>query len=462
MPGDVLTSTSAAHEVGPVEREPQAEPAAHRVADVDRRGRRPRRSRRAVAANVPGVRHVERADVARLAHDLGRARPRARGLREAGNENDARSGHARILARAVGAPMSGRDATTSFAATLVDEWARAGRDRRGRRAGLAVGAARPRARPRRPPARARRARRALGRVPRARARPRERPAGRACCARRAPRPRTSIRRWSRRRTRACRCSCAPPTVRRSCATRARARRSTRRISTAARCAGSAIPGPPTDEPGAGATWRALASRAVAETLGPPAGPVHLNLPFREPLLPTGAPLVDAPGRAGGRPWTRLDARDARAARRPTSPRLADARARASARAAGRGVGRRRAARDRGPVRRRGRLAGARRPDLATARRDRSRSRPTRRCCARPASPTRTVPISSCASARRSRARSRPRGSTRRSGRCWSIRDGAWLDPHRAAERALRRRTPTPLLAAVADALGHRRRASARG
>jgi 2-succinyl-5-enolpyruvyl-6-hydroxy-3-cyclohexene-1-carboxylate synthase len=63
------------------------------------------------------------------------------------------------------------------------------------------------------------------------------------------------------------------------------------------------PGPPTDEPNAGVTWRALASRAVAESLGAPAGPVHLNLPFREPLLPTGADLVDAPGRADGRLWT---------------------------------------------------------------------------------------------------------------------------------------------------------------
>ena len=64
------------------------------------------------------------------------------------------------------------------------------------------------------------------------------------------------------------------------------------------------PGVPTDEPGAAATWRALACRAFAETLGPPAGPVHLNLPFREPLLPTGDPLVDAPGRVDGQPWTR--------------------------------------------------------------------------------------------------------------------------------------------------------------
>jgi 2-succinyl-5-enolpyruvyl-6-hydroxy-3-cyclohexene-1-carboxylate synthase len=60
---------------------------------------------------------------------------------------------------------------------------------------------------------------------------------------------------------------------------------------------------PGDRPGVGAAWRALGSRSVAAATGPPAGPAHLNLPFREPLVPTGEELVDAPGRPDDRPWT---------------------------------------------------------------------------------------------------------------------------------------------------------------
>src|SRR4051812_21060311 len=49
--------------------------------------------------------------------------------------------------------------------------------------------------------------------------------------------------------------------------------------------------------------RALACRAVWATLGDRPGPVHLNFPFREPLVPDG-PLGDdpQPGRADGAPW----------------------------------------------------------------------------------------------------------------------------------------------------------------
>ena len=62
-------------------------------------------------------------------------------------------------------------------------------------------------------------------------------------------------------------------------------------------------GPPADVDGAGAVWRSTAARTVAVAQGSPPGPVHWNLPFREPLVPTGAPLVDAPGRPDGGPWT---------------------------------------------------------------------------------------------------------------------------------------------------------------
>jgi 2-succinyl-5-enolpyruvyl-6-hydroxy-3-cyclohexene-1-carboxylate synthase len=62
------------------------------------------------------------------------------------------------------------------------------------------------------------------------------------------------------------------------------------------------PGPP--DLANSSSWRPLACRAVLESIGPPSGPVHLNLPFREPLVPTGEPLVEIPGRAHDEPWTR--------------------------------------------------------------------------------------------------------------------------------------------------------------
>jgi 2-succinyl-5-enolpyruvyl-6-hydroxy-3-cyclohexene-1-carboxylate synthase len=68
--------------------------------------------------------------------------------------------------------------------------------------------------------------------------------------------------------------------------------------------------------------------------------VHCNLAFREPLLPTGAPLVDAPGRADGEPWTRSTPASAR--RAPPTSRASRRGARLPARVAGRRVGRGRA------------------------------------------------------------------------------------------------------------------------
>ena len=55
-----------------------------------------------------------------------------------------------------------------------------------------------------------------------------------------------------------------------------------------------------DEAMAGA-WRAIGARAVATSMGDPPGPVHLNLPFRDPLI--GEPDELPPGRDGGEPWT---------------------------------------------------------------------------------------------------------------------------------------------------------------
>lgn len=66
-------------------------------------------------------------------------------------------------------------------------------------------------------------------------------------------------------------------------------------------------GTPVAEPGMVGYWRSLTARAVQAAVNQ-AGPVHLNLGFREPLVPDGDPDWTEPldGRAGGRPWTRVD------------------------------------------------------------------------------------------------------------------------------------------------------------
>jgi 2-succinyl-5-enolpyruvyl-6-hydroxy-3-cyclohexene-1-carboxylate synthase len=56
---------------------------------------------------------------------------------------------------------------------------------------------------------------------------------------------------------------------------------------------------------AASTWRSIAARAVAEATGPRPGPVHLNLAFREPLLGEPGPLAQP--RADGAAWHRLAA-----------------------------------------------------------------------------------------------------------------------------------------------------------
>lgn len=67
-------------------------------------------------------------------------------------------------------------------------------------------------------------------------------------------------------------------------------------------------GVPEERPGQVAYWRSLASRAWHRASGPAdPGPVHLNLPFREPLVPDGDTTwtESLEGEAGGGPWVRL-------------------------------------------------------------------------------------------------------------------------------------------------------------
>ena len=62
-------------------------------------------------------------------------------------------------------------------------------------------------------------------------------------------------------------------------------------------------GPPEEQHDATAYWRSMAARAVAAALGPPAGPVHLNVALREPLVPEGEGWpFNLSGRKHRRPW----------------------------------------------------------------------------------------------------------------------------------------------------------------
>ena len=74
-------------------------------------------------------------------------------------------------------------------------------------------------------------------------------------------------------------------------------------------------GTPEARPGMAAYWRSLACQAWARASGLAgglAGPVHLNLPLRDPLVPGGDADWPEPleGRPGGRPWTRFQDRPA--------------------------------------------------------------------------------------------------------------------------------------------------------
>ncbi len=74
-------------------------------------------------------------------------------------------------------------------------------------------------------------------------------------------------------------------------------------------------GTPEARPGMAAYWRSLACQAWARAAGLAGGlpgPVHLNLPLRDPLVPGGDADWPEPldGRPGGQPWTRFGDRPA--------------------------------------------------------------------------------------------------------------------------------------------------------
>ena len=101
--------------------------------------------------------------------------------------------------------------------------------------------------------------------------------------------------------RASRWWCSPPTARTSCAMSARRRRSTRSTCLARTSSGLSIWLSPTRRPSCCATCaRWLVARSRLARRGP-AGPVHINCPYREPLLPDPRRCASRSRGACGRP-----------------------------------------------------------------------------------------------------------------------------------------------------------------
>lgn len=78
----------------------------------------------------------------------------------------------------------------------------------------------------------------------------------------------------------------------------------------------------TGAPGEHQGWRSALARALSAALGRlggPPGPVHVDVPFRPPLVPPPGGVATPPGRCCGRPWTEVGT----AVRRPLSSTALD-------------------------------------------------------------------------------------------------------------------------------------------
>jgi 2-succinyl-5-enolpyruvyl-6-hydroxy-3-cyclohexene-1-carboxylate synthase len=85
-------------------------------------------------------------------------------------------------------------------------------------------------------------------------------------------------------------------------------------------------GTPDERPGQPPGWRSTVARAFAAAagqLGGTPGPVHLNMPLREPLVPTDGEWPESlDGRPDGEPWTRIPTLDDRNSSREERPSVA--------------------------------------------------------------------------------------------------------------------------------------------